>query len=76
MLLDMAYSTKAALLQKVRDAIEAIVTSRVESTRLADNEFRHLPLEQLLKMEKAYEADVARETRGSGVALARFGRPR
>lgn len=71
----MPYTTKADRLQKIRDAIDAILVGGVESMRLVDHEFRALNLAQLRALEREYELEAERESRGS-VALARFRRAR
>lgn len=70
----MAYTTDAALLQSVRDAIDAIVSGRVQSYRLGERNFTYLELSELRAMESDLGARVAKASTG-GVAYASFGRP-
>lgn len=70
----MAYTTDAALLADVRDAIQFLVSGKVAEYRVGQRNLAYLKLSDLREME----ADLARKTATpavrSGIALARFRR--
>lgn len=64
----MAYTTDAALLQDVRDAIQALIVGRVKAYRIADRNFTYNELGELRAIEKDLVTRVAlADTGGVGV---------
>lgn len=70
----MAYTTDAALLQDIRDAIQALVVGRVKSYRIGDRNFDYNDLSELRDLERDWSQRVALATDG-GLAVASFHRP-
>ncbi len=71
----MAYTTDAALLQDIRDAIQGIVSGRVQSYRIGDRNFTYVDLSELRALEADVNARVSASADG-GLAVASLHRPR
>lgn len=70
----MAYTTDAALLADVRDAIQKLVSGAVQEYRIGQRNVTYLDLDDLRKMEADLVRKTATPAERSGVALARFRR--
>ncbi len=70
----MAYTTDAALLADVRDAIQKIVSGGVGEYRVGQRTVTYLDLADLRKMEADLDRKTATPAVRSGRALVRFRR--
>ncbi len=70
----MAYTTDAALLADVRDAIQHIVSGKAAEYRVGQRDLTYLKLSELRDMEADLVRKTAPQAVRSGVALARFRR--
>lgn len=69
----MAYTTDTQLLADVNDAIDALVTGRVEEYSLGSRRVRYADLRNLREFRAELERRISMATTG-GVGLVNFGR--